>query len=163
MTWFLGMFARLGGLGAGAMLIPGVGPVVGILSSLFGLLCSAAKAVFDGFTIALANPVVFALMAAVFAGGVYEGIRWDAAKVRDANAKLSQMRREWETANAAAEARLAEAMAARETAEKTAARANRALARVPASDGVRNGNAKPPTPAKSGSSLPWFSGVVGSN
>ena len=67
--------------------IPG-GQVVGILSAVGSALAALAKALFEGISVALANPVVFLIVALGFGGGLWEGLRWQQSRVDAAHAAV---------------------------------------------------------------------------
>lgn len=151
--------------------IPG-GQVVGVLAK-FAMV--VVKAVVDAVTVALANPIVFLIVAAGFCFGLYEGVKWDAHKIDAANARTAALTKEWKDANEINQRDVAAALDARKAAEdrarqfeadavakKIADEIKRGAARAVVAQRVRD---KPATPAASASgwSLPWFPVVSNKN
>lgn len=121
--WFMTLHLRirklLGASTAGLSLVSVV-PGVGIFAAVWRALKGICTAFFEGISVCVSNPVVLTVVAVAYAGGVWQGIRWDLHKVRVANAKVQEIQQQWKAAEDAAERRLAGAMAARKTAEEAA-------------------------------------------
>lgn len=143
--------------------LAGAGAFRRALSAVWRGVCGLVSALFEGFSICLANPVVFLVIALTFGGGVWAGIDWNRHTVEVANAKVASLKKQWKDADADAERRLATALAAREAAT-LAAKENEDRAARAAADAarLRARLAKQPAPAPSGgSSVPWLSTVLG--
>lgn len=172
--WFMSLHLRLrklfGAPTAGLFLIPAI-PGAGIVSAVLGALAAVVRAVFEGISICVANPVVLTVVAVAFAGGVWQGIRWDLHKVEAANAKVLALQQQWKEAEDSAERRLSGAMAARKAAEDTAkmeaeraARASAAAARAAAdAQRMRKLSSQPSASSPAGSGVPWFQTLFGAD
>ena len=70
-----------------AAFIPG-GQIFGILGAVGSAIAALVRAIFEGISVALANPVVFLIVALGFGGGFWEGLRWQQVKVDAARAAV---------------------------------------------------------------------------
>lgn len=135
--------------------IPG-GQIVSIFGAVVKAVSALIKAAVEAVTVMLANPVVFLAVGLAFGFGVYEGVKWDAHKVKVAQDKIDAIHIQWAQANDANKRDVDAALAARKDAEDLAKRieaeSKRAAARA-AAERVRN---KPATaaPVATGWSLP---------
>lgn len=151
-----------------AAFVPG-GQIVGVLGSIVGLIGKVIKAVIDGITVSIANPVVFTIVGIAFAGGLYEGVRWDKHKIEAANARTAALEKKWKDDLADQTRRLNDANAARIAAEEAskAIEGNAAARAAAGSSAARQRVRTKPTPAAAqpGSSLlpQWFPPVFGKN
>lgn len=135
--------------------IPGAGPIAGAIGAAASFVVVVIKAFFEGLSICFANPVVFLVVAAAFAGGLWQGIRWDAHKVEVARSEVAALKKRNADAQAEAEARLEKAHAARNAAEEAAKSVEDRDGRNRAELRRLRALAKPATPAAGGS---WMSG-----
>ena len=153
-------------------LVPG-GQIVGILSAIGAAIAALVKAIFEAVSVALANPVVFLIVALGFGGGFWEGLRWQKSKVDAARAEVAAVHKQWKDANDRNSADLADALVARQKAEDMA-RAIEKTSREAAIRAARAGDAerlrKPsiaPAPANPnpapGWNLPGLPAVFGKN
>lgn len=101
------------------MFVPG-GQVVGIWTAIVSFLGAVFKAVMEGLSVCIANPVVFVVMGLVFVVGLYEGVRWDHRKVVAARAEVAEMKEAWKRADEESTIRYDKAIAAAKKAEDDA-------------------------------------------
>ena len=101
------------------MFVPG-GQVVGIWTAIVSFLGAVFKAVMEGLSVCIANPVVFVVMGLVFVAGLYEGVRWDHRKVVAARAEVAEMKEAWKRADEESTIRYDKAIAAAKKAEDDA-------------------------------------------
>ena len=144
--------------------IPG-GQVLGILSAIGSAIAALVKALFEAVSVALANPVVFLIVALGFGGGFWEGLRWQQAKVDAAKAEVAAVHKQWKSANDRNTNDLADAMLARQKAEdmargfeKASREASIRAARAADAERVRKPSVAP-APAAPASASGW--GVPG--
>ncbi len=120
--------ARFAGLAGGLVAIPYVGPLLGILGSVVGLLFSFLRWLLKDIEDAFKEPQRLAVrlvcVIAALAFGVWQGIEWDAHKVAAARAEVAQMKQVWKDKDDEDARKAAEAKAAREKAEAEAWSAN---------------------------------------
>jgi hypothetical protein len=118
------------------------------------------KKFFEGLTICFANPVVFMVIAAAFAGGLWQGVEWNKHKVEVARAETESIKRANKDADNDSRRRLDAANKARieaETAAKAAEdRADRARADAKRLRSVVAPKPDVPSDAPKGS---WLSGI----
>jgi hypothetical protein len=123
---FAGVIAALKGatwiskIAGFASLIPGAGPIAAAVKAGADLLVTVIKAFFEGLTICFANPVVFTVIAAAFAGGLWQGVEWEKHKVEVARAETKALQKANRDADEDSKRRLAGANEARIAAEKAA-------------------------------------------
>ena len=136
--------------------IPG-GQIVGIFGAVAKAVAALIKAAVEAVTVMLANPVVFLAVGVAFGFGVYEGIRWDAHKVKVAQEKIDAIHIQWAQANESNRRDVDAALAARRDAEdlakKVEAESKRAAARAADAQRVRK-PVSAPAPVATGWSLP---------
>ena len=102
-----------------AAFIPG-GQIFGILGAIGSAIAALVRGIVEGISVALANPVVFLIVALGFGGGFWEGLRWQESRVETANARIASMEKQWKDANARNANDLSDALLARQKAEQTA-------------------------------------------
>lgn len=143
-----------------ATLIPGAGPIALAVKAAADFLMLAIKGFFNGLTIAFANPTVFLIVAAAFAGGLWQGIKWDAHKVEVARSDTESIKRANRDADADSRRRLDAANKARIAAEETAKAAEDRADRARA-DAKRLRNTAVAKPVVSGDAAKgsWLSGI----
>lgn len=145
-------------------LIPG-GQIAGALAAVVGLVGKFFKALIDGVTVAIANPVVFTIVAIGFCAGVYEGIRWDKHKIEAARREVATMKEQWAQADERNKREIERAKEARNEAEERAKAAEAERARIAgaAARRVRQPAAPATAPAAAGPGVFPFQKLFGQN
>lgn len=116
---------RFAGLAGGFVAIPYIGPALGIIGSLIGLVFSFLRWLLKDIEDAFREPprllVRLTCLIAVLAVGVWQGIKWDAHKVEKVRAEIAQMTQAWKDKDDEDRRKAAAARAAREEAERKVA------------------------------------------
>lgn len=114
----LSFIAKLSGMAGGLMSLGFLGPVAPFVFGFFKLIGVVIGWIWDGIQVSISKPVVLALEVLILAFGIWQGVKWDAHLVRDANQQVASLEAKMQAAKEIDDARAKAAIEAREAAKR---------------------------------------------